>query len=312
MARLAGGAGRSRRSRTTRRLALFVAPALLLAAGGAALAPGFVGDAARVPKRGASIDPATLRPTFADEFDTLSLQADGGRWRTTYAYGGIAARTLTSNGEKQLYVDPGFRGSADAPLRMNPFRIDRGVLGITAARVDEATAAKMWGYRYASGLLTTKGTFAQRYGYFEIRAKLPAGQGLWPAFWLLSADGTWPPELDVIEHLGRDPDTVYMSTVFGRSQDARTHEKVNVPGATTAFHTYGMRWDKTEVAFYVDRSEVGRVPTPASMHKPMYLLVNLAVGGGWARDPDPAKPFGGTYAIDYVRAYAVEDTTTLR
>lgn len=248
-----------------------------------------------------------LRLTFSDEFDRLVLQPEGGPWRTSFDYGVIDAYTLTSNGEKQLYVDPTFRGSGDRPLGLNPFRVQDGVLTITAAPVPPDLAARMWGYGYASGLLTTKGRFAQQYGYFEIRARLAQGKGLWPAFWLLPISGRWPPEIDVLEQLGREPQTVYMSTVSKTVPDkpaVYTHAVGTVPDAATAFHRYGMRWSPETIAFFIDGTEIGRVPTPADMHQPMYLLVNLAVGGPWAHDPDPAQPVRGDYAIDYVRAYA--------
>lgn len=245
-------------------------------------------------------------PTFGEDFNTLRLQAQGGPWRTSFDYAGIAAYTLPSNGEKQLYVDRTFRGTAQAPLGLDPFKIDGGMLTITAAPVNADLPGKMWGYRYASGLLSTKGRFSQRYGYFEIRAKLSAAPALWPAFWLLPADGSWPPEIDVFEQLGREPAKIYMSTV-SRPADRRapvyTHATANIPTAATAFHTYGLLWTARWLAFYIDGREISRTATPPEMHRPMYLLVNLAVGGAWAHDPDPAHPVTGSIAIDYIRVY---------
>lgn len=249
-------------------------------------------------------------PTFAEEFDELRLQDRGGPWRTRFDYAGIAAYTLPSNGEKQLYVDRDFRGTASAPLGLNPFRIVDGALTITAKPVSEAQAGKMWGYRYASGLLTTRHRFAQRYGYFEMRARLTDTPALWPAFWLLPEDGTWPPEIDVFEQLGRTPATITMSTVShgaaaGGKRPAYTHTIATVPTAASGFHTYGLLWTPRRLIFYIDRQEVGQTATPADMHKPMYLLTNLAVGGPWAHDPDPSRPARGSFTIDYIRIYAL-------
>ncbi len=252
-------------------------------------------------------------PTFAEEFDRLRLQPQGGPWRTSFDYAGIAAYTLTTNGEKQLYVDHDFRGTASAPLRLNPFGIANGILTITAAPVSDAEASKMWGYRYTSGLLTTRHHFAQLYGYFEIRARLTDTPSLWPAFWLLPDDGSWPPEIDVLEQLGREPEKITMSTVSnatssGKKRPAYTHAIANVPTAATAFHTYGLLWTPRQLSFYVDGQEISNTPTPSDMHKPMYLLVNLAVGGPWAHDPDPAHPTTGTFTIDYIRAYTINSS----
>ncbi|XJJ58972.1 glycoside hydrolase family 16 protein [Novosphingobium sp. BL-8H] len=247
-------------------------------------------------------------PSFAEEFDQLRLQGQGGPWRTRFDYAGIAAYTLASNGEKQLYVDRDFRGTASSPLGLNPFNIAKGMLTITAAPVTDAQAGKMWGYRYASGLLTTRHSFAQRYGYFEIRARLTDRASLWPAFWLLPADGSWPPEIDVFEQLGRDPATITMSTVSnattsGQKRPVHTHAVATLPTAASAFHTYGLLWTPEQIAFYLDDREISRMPTPADMHTPMYLLVNLAVGGPWAHDPAPDHPVNGTITVDYIRVY---------
>lgn len=255
-----------------------------------------------------SINPSALKLSFDEEFNSLNFASSGGSWKTTFGYGGIANRTLPSNGEKQLYVDPAFTGTGATPLGLNPFSINDGILGITASKVSADLVDDLSGYQYASGLLTTKGTFSQLYGYFEVSAKMPAGEGLWPAFWLLPADGSWPPELDVFEQLGRDPNTIYMSDISkATGKSTYAHSIIEVDSATSAFHTYGVRWDKDYLTYYIDQVEVGKRPTPADMNKPMYMLLNLAVGGSWAGDPDPSKPFGATLSVDYVRAYTLEN-----
>jgi beta-glucanase (GH16 family) len=247
----------------------------------------------------------SLRLSFEDQFDTLRLrQNDAGVWSTTFGYGGIANRTLTSNGELQLYVEPGFTGSGDVPLGFEPFEIRQGVLRIKADRVPRRIARRMWNYRYASGLITTRESFSQTYGYFEIRTRLPAGDGMWPAFWLLPAGGGWPPEIDVLEHLGRDPHTVYVG-LKTREGHGGGVLAISVPSATRSFHTYGVLWTRDHVTWYVDGFEVRRRPTPADMHEPMFMLVNLAVGGAWAGAPDRRTPFPMIMEVDYVRAYAL-------
>src|SRR5262249_26015016 len=133
-----------------------------------------------------------------------------GTWATRFFYDGLADRTLPSNGELQIYADPGFTGSTDAPLGLQPFEVHNGALDIVAQPVSDSLSARMWNYKYASGLITTRRSFSQTYGYFEARVKLPAGKGLWPAFWLLPADGSWPPEIDGFEQLGREPQSVYV------------------------------------------------------------------------------------------------------
>ena len=136
--------------------------------------------------------------TFAEEFTDFVWSADGRRgWRTNFPYG----RTLPTNKEAQYY--------SDASVGAHPFRLRDGALEITAAPGENRGRLP-----YVSGMITTQGAgtgggagsgFAQRYGHFEFRAKLPRGRGLWTSLWLLPADNTWPPEIDVVEMLGHRP-----------------------------------------------------------------------------------------------------------
>jgi beta-glucanase (GH16 family) len=249
--------------------------------------------------------PYTLRETFSDEFDTLSLW-DGhtGTWATQFYYDGIANRTLTSNGELQMYVDPGFTGSGSRPLGLDPFEINDGVLDIVATIVPDQISRRMWDYRYASGLITTRRSFSQTYGYFEVRAKLPEGKGLWPAFWLLPQGGGWPPEIDVLEQLGREPAIVYVG-VHSNAYNDQTM-RVDLGETTENFHAYGMLWDPEHITWFIDGRQVRQIATPNDMHDPMYMLVNLAIGGNWAQAPDPFTRFPARMSVDYVRAYALD------
>ena len=251
-----------------------------------------------------------LRLAFDDEFDRLNLRRGGeGVWTTSYGYQGIDNFTLTHNRELQVYVDPAFQGAGAAPLRLQPFRVANGVLDIIADRVPQAMRRSTWGYRYFSGLLTTRQSFSQQYGYFEIRARFPATSGAWPAFWLLRANGVWPPELDVFEYLGRDPNVFWAgfhTTAPGYATTPVT-QRVSIAGAPEQFHTYGLLWDRDAVVWYLDGVEVRRIPTPGDMHAPMYLLVNLAIGGGgWSGAPNLFTRLPMHMSVDYVRAYALQ------
>jgi beta-glucanase (GH16 family) len=257
-----------------------------------------------------------FKMTFADEFNSLSLwNGKGGTWRPDHGSGALGtanvdAYTRRGNNEKEIYVAPGFKGTSGSDLHLNPFAVNNGVLSIKATKVDAATSSKMWGYQYASGELTTKESFSQQYGYFEMRAQLPKGKGFWPAFWLLNKSGGWPPELDVMEQLGHDPTTIY-TTVHtketGKHGSVSTNHKV--ADVTQGFHNYGAKWDAQHVTFYFDGKEIAQTRTPADMHKPMYLLANLAVGGGWPGNPDGSTKFPSEMKIDYIHAYALPGTS---
>jgi beta-glucanase (GH16 family) len=264
---------------------------------------------------GLQLDRRGLVQTFADEFTTFSWHADEavdgqretGTWRTNFGYAGVndrGSRTLPSNGEQQIYVDRAFRGTASASLGLNPFHIVDGVLEIIADRASAQVRPFIWDYPYTSGLITTRGTLAQQYGVFEIRARIPKGRGLWTSVWLLPAAGGWPPEIDILEILGHQTDTLvttWHSNASGQHTMGPTATKV--PDASADFHVYALDWNEDQIRWYFDGSEVARAPTPADLHTPMYLLINLAVGGYWPGTPDSSTAFPAALAIDWVRVY---------
>ncbi len=234
--------------------------------------------------------------TFADEFNSLQT---GSVWNTNFGYAGdgLNSFTLTNNSEQQIYVAPEFKGTSGAALGLNPYSLSGGVLTLSATPVSDAVASQMWGYRYASGMLASNHT--QTYGYFEIRAQLPSGQGLWPAFWLIGADNT---EIDILEGLGSDTQVPY-NALHSPSVPARGLQ--NFVPDDGGFHTYGVLWSPADLVYTIDGTEVWRTPTPADMNKPMRMIVNLAVGGPWAGSPDASTPWPAQMKVDYVHAYAL-------
>ena len=204
-------------------------------------------------------------------------------------------------------MDPAFAGNTSSALGVNPFSINDGILNITAAPTSPELVDALGGYQYTSGLITTRESFQQTYGYFEMRADLPQGQGLWPAFWLMPASGNWPPELDVMEMLGNNPSTIY-STVFsnGPTGIVKSAFGSNVADTSAGFHTYGVDWEPDLITWYFDGQQIAQTATPADLNSPMYLLANLAVGGAgsWPGSPDATTPLPAKMQIDYIRAYA--------
>jgi beta-glucanase (GH16 family) len=250
-----------------------------------------------------ALDKSDLQLTFADEFNALSLwNGSGGTWDSNYWWGAANGNTLTGNKELQWYVDTDY-----APTKsVNPFGIDDGVLTITAARASADTRPFINNYEYTSGMLTTYRSFAQTYGYFEMRADMPNNHGVWPGFWLLPADGSWPPELDVIEMVGQDPNKLILTS---HSKSTGSHTAVTSTAHvadTSGFHTYGVLWTEDELIWYFDNVEMARTATPADMHKPMYMLVNLAVGG-IAGTPADGLATPAEMKIDFIHAYSFDD-----
>lgn len=250
-----------------------------------------------------NLDRSNLTLTFNDDFNSLSLyDGQDGVWEAKYWWAPEKGASLHTNGEQQWYVNPLYGPTASA----NPFSVTDGVLTIRAEQTSDALSGEVEGYDYTSGMLTTHGSFAQTYGYFEIRADMPDEQGAWPAFWLLPEDGSWPPELDVIEMRGQDPNTLILSA-HSNETDQQTSVINNVAVADTeGFHTYGLLWDEDHITWYFDDVAVAQTDTPDDMHDPMYMIVNLAIGG-MAGNPADGLPDGSEMNIDYIRAYSLDD-----
>jgi beta-glucanase (GH16 family) len=255
------------------------------------------------------IDPSKLKATFDEEFNSLSLQDIGGgngTWTTYFPWDKYNAQPAHNiAGEQEVYVDPQFAGTGSTPLGLNPFSINNGVLTITAAPTPAALKPSLWNLDYTSGALTTFGSFSQTYGYFEMRADLPDAKGVFPAFWLLPADGTHNVELDIMEYIG-ETNTVYDTAHWGSDATSQTATTIRtfVPDLSSGYHTFGLLWTPSYLTWYVDGTEMYKIPTPIEANKPMYMLLNYAVGGAW-----PGAASGGAlppFNIDYVRAYSLD------
>jgi Glycosyl hydrolases family 16 len=240
-------------------------------------------------QEGTEIDLSRYEPTFVEEFDTLDVSplGPGTRWiaHTPWSGGDFGAAAFADPGD-------GF-----------PFTIQNGVLRIEARKGADG--------KWRSGLLasvdrTGKG-FSQQFGYFEMRAKLPAGEGVWPAFWLVGRDrSTHTAEIDVFEHQGRFPYRFTSSVhVWDRMEPKKSrsaHHRIAVPSGSLSeqFHTYGAEVDSQRVRIYFDRREVWSTATPNEHHQSMYVLLNLALGSSWPIENTPSPSF---MFVDYVRVW---------
>jgi hypothetical protein len=171
---------------------------------------------------------------------------------------------------------------------------------------------------YTSGRYNTSKSFAFTYGHAEARIKVSGTQGLWPAFWLLGANfptAGWPNcgEIDIMEHVGKVPDTVY-STIHAPAYHggAGLGAPYTISGGfASAFHTYAVDWDRSHIAFSVDgnavvtlnKTDVEAHHGPWVFDHPFYLILNNAVGGDWPGAPDATSVFPQNMAVDYVRIY---------
>lgn len=233
------------------------------------------------------------RLTFDEDFTgplSVSAWGPGTRWIAHTPYAGD-------------FGDAGFGN----PEKDSPFTVKEGVLRIEARKIND---------RWRSGLLCSvdpKGAgFSQKYGYFEMRAQFPKGPGTWPAFWLMGVPQLVEPkdkktipqiEIDVVEQYGVGPNALHTTLHLWGPGDFHWAEGDTsiVTGMTEGFHNYGVMVEEDFTTFYYDGAELRRDRTPKGAKVPLYLMVDLALGGGWPidRTPDPS-----VMLVDYVRAYA--------
>lgn len=228
-------------------------------------------------------NPSEWKLTFEDEFDGPRL--DYSKWTPEDPWG------VERNGELQGYIIQAFE------------QID-GILRIRCENKPTFYDGKKREYR--SGMMSTHRKFSQTFGKFEIRCRVPHGQGLWPAFWLLPEPLAWPPEIDILEILGHETNRVYLSNHWVNPKDpegdsgSQTGE-FKGPDFSKDFHVFAVEWEPGEIRWIID----GEVRHKSRKHvpkTPMYLLVNLAVGG-WAEAPDDSTVFPADFEVDYVRVW---------
>jgi len=212
---------------------------------------------------------------FHDEFDETGLNSV---WSTELPWG------PTSPPELEYYIP-------------DAFEFNDGILRIKAQK------QSFQGKDYTSGVISSYPQFSFTYGYAEIRAKLPSGEGLWPAFWLLASDQKSSHEIDVFELIGNDPNTIYMTLHYDTpSGSQHVQGSYNGPDFSQGFHIYAVDWEPSEIVWFVDGMERYRVSQNIPQ-SPMNIITNLAVGGDWPGTPNPSTQFPAYFDIDYLRVY---------
>ena len=243
---------------------------------------------------------------WSDEFNQPDGSApDPAKWR--YDVGG----TGWGNDELEYYN-----------TSTNNARIEGGHLVI------EARQENYGGKNYTSARLLTKGKWSWTYGRIEARIKVPKGQGIWPAFWMMGtnvASAGWPNcgEIDIMENIGREPGTVH-GTIHGPGYSGAGGiggPFVLSGGASFSddFHLFAIQWETNRIRWFVDNEPYFSV-TPASLpagaqwvfNAPQFLLLNVAVGGGWPGNPDRTIRFPQRMLVDYVRVYAASTNRPAR
>ena len=159
----------------------------------------------------------------------------------------------------------------------------------------------MRGYAYTSGAITTENKFSFLYGRVDIRAKLPKTRGFWPALWLLAGgrSGYAPFEIDMMELLGNDPTTIYISNHWGHRQTERHYTG---PDFSQNYHIFSIVWNHQRITWYIDGVQRSQTSRGVS-NKSMYIIINSSLGGSWPGYPDATTVLPQHMDIDYVRVY---------
>ena len=264
---------------------------------------------------GSELSPSSLHPAggrwnlaWSDEFDGPNgSRPDPSRWQFEVAGNGWG------NHELEYYTD-----------RPENSRVDQGKL-IIEARREDYTGKDGVTRQYTSARLITRSIFSQAYGRFTARIKLPRGQGMWPAFWLLGDDiekVSWPAcgEIDIMENIGKEPASVHGSMhgpgYSGELDFTSTYKLPGGPKFSDDFHVFAIEWEPNVVRFYTDEylyATFVRVQLPSGkkwvFDHPFFIILNLAVGGDWPGPPDSTTEFPQQMLVDYVRVYTEASET---
>jgi len=242
---------------------------------------------------------------WSDEFD--GTEVDTTKWSFQRGDG------------SEVSLPPGWGNSEQQWYTENNATVAAGFLTITARKESVQP-----GWNFTSARLRSFRKADWTYGRMEMRAKMPVGKGLWPAFWMLSTNreyGGWAAsgEIDIMEYLGSEPDEVLGTIHYGGEWPNNTFSgtpyKLPEGSFDEDFHVFAIEWEEGEIRWYVDDVHYGTktewfssaAPFPAPFDKKMHLLLNMAVGGNLPGAPDANTMFPAEFVIDYVRVYQEGD-----
>lgn len=261
----------------------------------------------------AELDPDAWVLQWADEFDgPADASPDLTKWKPEIGDGVLNGNAGWGNSELEYYTGNPENVAMDG----------EGNLVITAKAIDDENGFYCWygPCEYTSARLVTQDRYEFTYGRVETRMILPEGNGLWPAFWMLGNNFDsvgWPAsgEVDIMEFIGRVPDTVYGS-LHGpgySGADNAGAAYVAGPEVSEQFHVYAVEWEPDEIRWYVDDVLFSTITAEEVngqwvFDHPFFIIMNLAVGGNWPGNPDGSTNFPQELVVDYVRVYGAGDS----
>ena len=243
-------------------------------------------------------------------------------WKLVWSdeFNGPAGSAVDSS---KWVTESGGNGWGNQELEYYTTRIENAVQQdgnlVIKVRKEKYTGSDGVTHDYTSARLKTESKFSQKYGRFEARIKIPYGQGIWPAFWMMGDDiekKGWPEcgEIDIMENIGKEPALVH-GTIHGPGYSgakgiSASFELTGGQRFADDFHVFAVEWEPKAIRFYVD-DHLYATRTPADLPKgakwvykhPFFVLLNVAVGGGWPGNPDSSTVFPQTMLVDYARIY---------
>ncbi|MCL4133388.1 UNVERIFIED_CONTAM: hypothetical protein GTU68_056281 [Idotea baltica] len=229
---------------------------------------------------------------WADEFDGNELNLDD--WGFDLGDGCDQGICQWGNQELQIYTNS-----------VDNFNIENGQLTITA-RNDASND-------FTSARINTKEKVAVMYGRIDIRAKMPKGQGMWPALWMLGENidnVSWPRcgEIDIMELIGHEPATTHGTVHYDNSGYATSSSSKHLSSGdfSDQFHVYSIIWKENTIHWYLDNEQFkifSKTDSGYPFNAPFFFVMNLAVGGRWPGNPDDTTVFPQTMEVDYIRVF---------
>lgn len=269
---------------------------------------------------------------FDENFDQLALASDptpitasGGSgglgmngqqsgwhepWESHYA--GWGARHLEGNNDKALKADASYRGRGGKSLGEHGIRLhevtDEGTLKLLGMPTPEDLRAQFYDMPYLGGMISGERQHAQKYGYWELRIRFPIlSAGHHWAIWLIPSDHSWPPEIDMVEVVGSNPDNQsdsdhFMFNSILKEDNDDVYTRVVPPRGHDAWYTVGFLWNETDMRWFLDGEEVRRRPS-LETDKELYFLISPEIGSNWPGEPTSDTEWPVEAELDYVRVY---------
>ncbi|MEM8949410.1 MAG: family 16 glycosylhydrolase [Pseudomonadota bacterium] len=231
-------------------------------------------------------------------------------WDTHFAGWGV--RHLEGNNDQALKADAAYRGEGGPSLSEHGFELheitEDGTLKLYAYPMPAELRRQFYKFPYLGGMISGQDLHAQTYGYWEMRVRLnTVSAGHHWAFWLIPNDNAWPPEIDLLEAVGSNPENQSDADYFFFNSiltDPNTDEitRITPPRGKNAWYTIGFLWTETDMRWFLDGQEVRQRPAMGG-DKALYFLVSPEVGGKWVGTPTAETEWPAEAEIDYIRVY---------